>query len=253
MRHLTILSVLALAGSASAGLVDAQADSMPGSSAFADDGVVNGGEYSTSWSNGAGSGFGGAFGSATVSMDTDGTNLYIAIEGAASGNLNTLWLSSGPANGFANSEMNDTADGGRRAISNFIANGNIEFPSRAEYGIVFADFGTVTFQTAAGTNLNFSIVQSDQTGGTYEIAIPLSNFADNAYINWWGGLTSDSTFASNETIPAQGDYNTGANPGFNEDGSADGQWSNFNQFQLPTPGALSLFGLAGLAAARRRR
>ncbi|GAB4546818.1 MAG: hypothetical protein Tsb0013_05980 [Phycisphaerales bacterium] len=260
MRHLTILSVFALAGTASAGLVDAQADSMPGSSSFVDDGVVSMGEYSASWSNGAGTGFGGTLGNSTLSMDTDGTNLYIAWEAAGGVNDNAaLWLSTNPANGVTNGEMNDTADGGRNAVSNFVGGPfGVDMPSRAEYGIVFGNFGNVTFITNAGDtpgHLTFDVFQGDQTGGTYEIAIPLSSLGAGAtYVNWWMGYTSDSTFASNETIPAQGDYNTGDNPGFNED-PGDGQlvWENFNQFQLPTPGAVSLFGLAGLAAARRRR
>ncbi len=258
MRHITILSVLALAGTSFAGLVDAQADNAPGASSFVDDGVVNAGEYSTSWNNGAGAGFGGTLGGGTISMDTDGTNLYIAFQSAGTVDNNVaLWLSTDPGNGFTNAEMDDSGDPGRNAISNFVGGPfGVNMPSRAEYGIVFGNFGNVTFITAASpSSLTFDIFQGDQTGGTYEIAIPLASLGAGAsYVNWWAGYTSDSTFASDETIPAQGDYNLNGNPGFNEDpGDSDLVWDNFNQFQLPTPGAVSLFGLAGLAAMRRRR
>lgn len=256
MRTITVLSALALAGTAFAGLADQQTDANPGASSFVDDGTVNVGEYAATYTNGGGSGFGGALGNGSISMDTDGTNLYIGVSLAGGGNNVVLWLDTGEG-GQQRSDMNDTADTGRNQISNFYFEGaQLSFPTRVEYGIIFEEGnGTVAFITNDGNtpgHLTFDIFSNDQTSTNFEVAVPLASLGSPEYVNFFSGLISGSFFASNETLPAQPDYNAADNPGFASPETSN-SWTEFNQFVLPTPGATALFGLAALGATRRRR
>ncbi|MFN8730155.1 MAG: hypothetical protein ACK5Z4_09895, partial [Planctomyces sp.] len=118
------LSVLAVAGLASSALA---APAL----------TLNEGASPAVFANGAGSGFGGTLGSGSISMDVVGSNLVISF--AAGGSLNDLvaiFLDT-RSGGFTDADMNDNADGGRRAISNLTRDINDNGPA----GMGAADFG----------------------------------------------------------------------------------------------------------------
>lgn len=213
------------------------------------------GPSSQSFANGAGSGFGGTLGNGSVAFDaSSGTNLNISFTAGSSLNdLVVIWLDTRNG-GFKDSEMSDTADGGRRASSSPIANGNLNFPGgmssylagagggTADFALVFASFGAVLFELNTGS-LNFQIFN----GGS-SMSIPLSLLGNPNNVDWFAFYTSDSTFGSNESMPGS-TFNGGGNLGFDGNASFD----SFNRYTVPTPGALALLGLGGLAASRRRR
>jgi hypothetical protein len=255
-------ALVAAAGAASAAQLQVETDPDPASSSAVVDGVINMGEYAAVYSNGAGSGFGGPLGSGSIHMDSDGSNLQIGLDLGSNlsdgnnANVVAIWFDSAPG-GFNEADMNDEGDGARRALSNFFGGdaGNITFPFGADQGLVFSDFGAVFFQLAGSPDqlqfISFDGSQSGSGDNDREASIPLSEFGSNT-INFWSALTGDSGFGSNETLPQQGDYNAIDNPGFNGDGN-DFVWENWNTFVVPTPGAATLLGLAGLAGLRRRR
>ncbi|MFN7440781.1 MAG: hypothetical protein ACK5TV_11405, partial [Phycisphaerales bacterium] len=185
-----ILSVLAVAGLASSALA---APAL----------TLNEGASPAVFANGAGSGFGGTLGSGSISMDVVGSNLVISF--AAGGSLNDLvaiFLDT-RSGGFTDADMNDNADGGRRAISNLTRDINDNGPAgmgAADFGLVIAGFGSVLFQLNAGStdgHLQFEIFN-----GTQNISIPLALLGNPSQVDYYAADDSDRGYSSNESLPA---------------------------------------------------
>lgn len=216
------------------------------------------GPATQNYTNGGGTGFGGVLGPATISFGNSGGNLNIstnATAGALGGNLIVIMLDTRNG-GFLDSEIDDTSDGGRRAVSSPALNGTLNHPTGmntylpganggvADYGLAIGDFGSVLFELVPGS-LNFLVFN-----GAQNIAIPEAVIGSPSTVDWFAYYTSNTAFLSNETLPGSPLFNGGGNPGFNT-----GAFSleNHNQYRVPAPAAAALLGLGGLAAARRRR
>lgn len=216
---------------------------------------------------GAGSGFGGTVGAGVISFDSDATNLYIRLTpGAALNDLAAIFLDT-RAGGFTDADMDDQADGGRRALSQLANAADDAFDPNflPDFGIVSGGFGTVMFELNAGNtpnHLNFldfqgsNPVVNDVNG--YAIPLALLGMAPGDHVDFFVAYTSDSGYMSNESIPAFDPLQAGGNPGFGDGqfGGTNGSAGvgNYNRFvTIPTPGTLALIGLGGLVSARRRR
>lgn len=267
MRVWLFTTVALLASGAHAAIVSTQVDLNPTGSAFADDGVVSGGEYAATYANGGGSGFGGTVGGGVVSMDTDGANLYIAFEPQLGSNLDnnaTLFLDT-RAGGVLDAQMNDRADGGRNVSSNITSDVDDTFPIVPDFTVVFGGFGTVVFElnthagdesTSTDGHLSFIAFENDQTGSTpHEIAIPLATLGNPSTVDFFMAYASDTAFNSNESLPFSTVLNAGANPGFDNGGTgAPVIYENANRFTVvPEPSSLLCLTLAGMAVVVRRR
>jgi MYXO-CTERM domain-containing protein len=217
------------------------------------------GPTTQNYANGGGSGFGGVLGPATISFGSSGGNLDIgtsASSAALGGNIIVIMLDTRNG-GIGDFEMNDTADGGRRAVSSPALNGFLNGPAGmttysagsgggiADFGLAIGSFGSVLFELVGGTNLNFVAFNAAQN-----ISVPLAALGAPGTDDWYAYYTSDSQFLSNESLPASAAYNAGPNPGFTPGTYAV---DNFNRFSVPAPGAAALLTLGTLAAARRRR
>lgn len=207
------------------------------------------------FSNGGGGGFGGTLGAGSIAFDKVGTNLNISFSpGAALNDIVAIFLHT-RSGGVNDSQMNDTADGGRRVISNLGSFGDETFPDMGapDFGIAIGSFGTVLFELTVGNtsgHLNFLAFENTAFGGSgKQITIPLALIADPTQIDWFAAYSSDTNFLSNESIPASSGLNTGGNPGT----SAIGNFENYNRFVVPEPSAALLGGLGMLALLRRRR
>jgi hypothetical protein len=254
MKNIVALAALvAIAGSASARpLVDNLTDSTPGNTI---------GTYNYA---GAGSGFGGTLGAGGISLDSDASNLYLRF--TAGGSLNDLvaiFIDS-RVGGFTDADMNDQADGGRRALSQLANATDDAFDAdfRPDFGVIIGNFGTVFFELTAGNSdghLNFLAFDAG-TALPRDFSVSLSTLGLGAgsTMKFAAAYVSDSGYLSNESIPAYSALQSNGNPGF-----GDGQFGgtvgspglgNYNQFTVvPTPGVITLAGLAGLAGLRRRR
>jgi hypothetical protein len=246
--------VACVAGSAFARpLVTTHADTTPGNTI---------GTYNYT---GAGTGFGGTVGNGVFSLDSDGTNLYVRMTmGAALNDLVTIMFDS-RAGGFVDADMDDQADGGRRAVSQLANAADDAFdPSfLADFGVVMGGFGTVMFECNAGNTPNhlaFVSFDGSLSFPVRDFIIPLAvlGAGPGSSIDFFVAYTSDSGYMSNESIPAYDPLQSNGNPGF-----GDGQFGgtigspgvgNFHRFVVvPTPGAIALAGVAGLVGLRRRR
>lgn len=256
MRTISILAALALALPALADLVDTRVDTTPMGAVI--DGAISPDEYGpgNSYSYmGGGTGFGGTVGNGILYMQSDANNLYIAFApGADVNDLVTIMLDT-RAGGYTDADMNDTADGGRRAVSNLSANADDAFDPNflPDFGLVFASWGSVLFELNAGTDpghLNF--LNFDGSGVfPREYAIPLATLgvSPGGAVDFFVAYIADSGFGSNESIPAYGPLNSGDNPGF---GDTSAGYGNYNRFVVvPEPASvLALLLLGGLI--RRR-
>ncbi len=211
------------------------------------------------YTNGGGSGFGGTLGNGAISFGSTSGNLDINFTpGAALNDLVVIRLDTRNG-GIGDSQMDDTADGGRRASSSPILNTFLNEPTGmntysagsiggvSDFAVVIGNFGVVVFELTSGTNLNFVSFNA----GT-SVSIPMGILGSPNTVDWFAYYTSDSAFASNESFPASGTYNGGANPGFGATGTTFAL-ADFNRYNIPAPGAAALLGLGGLAALRRRR
>jgi hypothetical protein len=215
------------------------------------------GPATQNYANGGGNGFGGTLGAATISMGSSGGNLDVNF--LPGGGLNDLVVIRFDTRngGVGDAEMNDQADGGRRASSSPIRDGFLNEPAGmttytagsgggvSDFALVIGNFGVVLFELTSGTNLNFVSFNP----GT-SVSIPLATLGSPGTVDWFAYYTSDSTFLSNESMPASAALNGAGNPGF---GPGTFSVDNFNRFLVPAPGAAALLGLGGLAALRRRR
>lgn len=210
---------------------------------------------------GAGSGFGGRVGGATFSMDSDATNLYIAITPGSFDNNVVIMLNT-RAGGFTDAQMDDQGDGGRRAVSQLANATDDAFDASflPDFGLVMGGFGGVLFELNAGNTPNHLNFVSFDGAGQLAYTIPLATLgvAPGGNVDFFVGLVSDSGYLSNESIPAYEPLQSNGNPGFG-DGQFGGTFGspgfgNYNRFTVvPAPGAAALAGLAGLAGFRRRR
>lgn len=212
-----------------------------------------------------GSGFGGYVGNSRLYFAADATNLYIGWQPGADlgGNLFAVQFNNSGNGNFNSSAdiVDDASDGGRRASTFASFNGQVNFPIASQFSLVFGDFGAVLFElTPDGGNPNqisFRQFSGSAGGGgaTFrEIAINWNTIGGfGSFVDFFGYGVSDSGFVAGEGIPSfgVGPDAGGGNPGFG-DGSAL-NFTQFNRFEVPTPGAAALLGLGGLVAARRRR
>lgn len=218
------------------------------------------GPATQNYGNGGGNGFGGTLGGATITM------------GSSSGNLDINFLPGGGLNdllvirldtrngGVGDAQMDDQADGGRRASSSPIRDGFLNEPAGmttyaagsggavSDFALVIGNFGVVLFELFPTTTPGSLGFVSFNAGTS--VSIPLATLGSPGTVDWFAYYTSDSTFLSNESMPASAALNGAGNPGF---GPGTFSVDNFNRFVVPAPGAAALLGLGGLAAFRRRR
>jgi len=258
MKGIFCAVIAGAAVSANAGLAQYQYDNTLGGSTV--DGVLSANEYGPGNSykyTGGGTGFGGTVGNGALYLNSDATNLYVGFQpGADLNDLVTILLDT-RAGGFTDAQMNDTADGGRRASSNLagIADDLFDPNFLPDFSIVIGSFGIVSFELTSGS-LNFLNYSGTFTGNSAsqfrEYAIPLATIGSGGLknIDFIVGYVADSGYGSNESMPG-GPLNAGSNVG---DGTVSAGYPDFNRFlTIPTPGALALAGMGLLAGARRRR
>ncbi|HQY88762.1 MAG TPA: PEP-CTERM sorting domain-containing protein [Tepidisphaeraceae bacterium] len=211
----------------------------------------NDGASPVSYTNGGGGSFGGPLGTGTFTFDAVGANLVITYPNASSlgGNVVGLLLDT-KSGGETDSTMNDSADGGRRAVSQQSINADDAYPTGflADYGVAFTNSGVVVFGLVPGTNMNF--ISFTGTAGT--ATIPLATLglgSAPANVDWFAGLFGDSGYGSNESLPASSGLNSAAEVGF---GSTSAGYQNFNRFVIPEPTTLAALAGLGLIALRRK-
>jgi hypothetical protein len=237
---------------------------------FDDNGSVAGGEYAGFYMNGGGGGFGGTVGAGTLHVDSNSTNIFFGFDPGADLNDNAVLYLDTRLGGFADSQMNDRADGARSATSNLTRDSNDVFPVSPDFAIVFGSFGTVVFEltthggnesTETNGHLTFHVFQGDQTGNSAslvrEIALSRSLLGNPVQIDFFMAYAADSMFNSNESLPGSA-LNASGNPAT---GSVGGTvtYDNANRFivaAIPEPGS-ALFGgivscLAGAVYCVRR-
>lgn len=217
----------------------------------------NDGPSPVSYANGSGSGFGGGFlGNSTFTFDRVGGNIVIAhtpTTAVTDPNRVVLYLDT-RSGGFTDATMNDTADAGRRAITNLGSFGDEVFPSSPavvpDFAIAYRQGGCEIFELTGGS-LNF-ISSGTFSSPTCTITIPYSTLGDPAAIDFFAALVNgDNGFLSNESLPASASLNGGGNPG----NGGLGVYDNHNRF-VPEPGipgaVMALIGV-GILATRRTR
>ncbi len=212
------------------------------------------------YANGGGSGFGGTLGAGSISMDASGGNLNVSFTAGGSLNDNVVIYLDTKSGGFTDSQMNDTADGGRSATSNLTRDVDDVLPILPDYGLVVGNFGSVLFELNAGTtagHLNFLIFNAAPN-----ISIPLATLGGPTNVDFVAGYASGSMYNSNESLPATtaGINQLGGNPGFG-DGSNGGVnpapsqvvYDNYNRFVIPEPASLAALAGVALVGLRRRK
>ncbi|MFO0492221.1 MAG: hypothetical protein ACK51T_07255 [bacterium] len=233
---LALLALVACAGAASAQTLTLAG---PGPQTFA---------------NGGGSGFGGTLGSGSITMEVVNSGADLRITFVPGNNVNdyvAIYLDT-RAGGFTDAQMDDSADGGRRVISNLTRDSDDTFPILPDFGFAFwSGTQTVGFELTAGNtpgHLNYFAGSYSNAGWVQTIS--LAALGNPTQIDWFAAYTSDSNYNSDESLPNSNI--AGGNPGFGAAGSTVA-YTSFNRYLIPTPGAAALLGLGGLALGRRRR
>ncbi|TWT40987.1 hypothetical protein RAS1_36780 [Phycisphaerae bacterium RAS1] len=245
-----------------AALIDTRVDTTPGGATI--DGAISADEYGlgNSYSyGGGGGGFGGTLGAGTLYMNSTNTDLQIGFQPGNNLNDNVVIFLDTRAGGFTDAMMGDRADGGRRGSSEISLDGNDSFDPGflPDFSIVIGNFGIVTFELAAGgdgslifVDYNGTFTGSAPTPREYNIGLAAIASGPAANIDFFAAYTSDSAFASNESIPAWDPLNVGGNPGFGTAGTENPGYGNYDRFvTAPEPASLALLGLAALAIRRR--
>jgi hypothetical protein len=177
-----------------------------------------------------------------------GNNIVIYIDSVAGGASDT-------------SMLNDTADGGREAISGVSGNGRTQANFAAGFGADFAisldsALNGNLFNLSTPTNLGFvqGVSFANPSGTTYTFSLPLSaiGLTLGQSFKFVATLISPTAFRSDETIGTI--TSIGSNPGF----TGAITYSNFNTFTsvVPEPATVLLVGpalLSGMFFIRRRR
>jgi hypothetical protein len=204
------------------------------------------------YQNGGGTGFGGTLGGGAITMDVVGADLVVGfVQGNALNDLVALFLDT-RAGGFVDAQMDDTADGGRRALSNLTPGDNDVYPTGMlppDFGVIFGNFGTVLFELNAG-NTPGHLQFLSFTNVVGAITIPLSTLSSPAKIDFFAGYVGDSGYNSNESLPRSPSLNGADNPGFGT--GTEHVYENFNRFvttPVPEPGTIIVWGLALVTAA----
>ncbi len=214
------------------------------------------------YTNGGGTGFGGTLGNGSITMDVVGTNLNVGVlpAGSLDTNVVALFLDT-RSGGFLDADMDDQADGGRRAISNLTSTQNDVYPSGVlpDFGVAFGSFGTVLFELNAGNtpgHLNF--LQFDPAVGS--ISIPLATLGNPIKVDFFSGYVGDSGYNSNESLPYSVPLNSNGNPGFGDGQfgglTTGGTYENFNRFvttAIPEASTVFVWSLVLVSAAMVRR
>lgn len=250
--------------SAPAGLVDTVTDTSIAAPTV--DGTVNGGEYVGTVSGGGG-GFGGPIGGATLSVDSDASNMYLGLSGLGdySGNSIRIYFDT-QSGGFSElsdaAGFNDFADFGRERLSRPASNG-LTLPFDADFGLIISPaFGGfyALFQLATGGNNSLisqpstgTAVGENPTNSTFEISIPYSSLggvtpgdAIDFVVIYGNNNDQDSAFLSNEGFPFQ-------DPGGNY-GNGPATINDFHRLvTVPEASAFVFGGVACALIALRRR
>ncbi len=236
---LAAIASLALVSPALADLIDTRIDTDATGATV--DGIISTDEYGlgNAYSyTGAGTGFGGTVGTGTIYFNSDATNLYIGFNAGAAVNDLVAILLDTREGGFTDAQMNDNSDGGRRAVSQLAINADDVFDPNflPDFGLVFATFGSVLFELTADPDpLNF--LNFDGNGAfPREYAIPLATLgvAPGGNVGFIVAYTADSTFGSNESIPAYEPLNSGPNPGFDATSAGYGNYNVFTVYEEAT-------------------
>jgi hypothetical protein len=245
---LAVLALVACAGAASAQTLTLAG---PGPQTFA---------------NGAGSGFGGTLGNGSITMEVvnSGADLRITfVPGNSVNDYVAIYLDT-RAGGQTDATMNDDADGARRVISNLTRDLNDNFPILPDFAFAFwSGTQTVGFELTAsaapgGGSLIF--IPGSYSNAGWVQTISLAALGSPTQIDWFAAYASGGGYNSNESMGPSPSLQTNGNPGFG-DGlfggttppSGEVDYTGFNRYIIPTPGAAALLGLGGLALIRRRR
>jgi hypothetical protein len=237
-------------------LIDTRTDTTPGGAVV--DQSLGANEYGPGNSYqylGGGNGFGGTVGNGALYLESDNANLYIGMQfGNALNDLVAILIDT-KAGGFTDATMNDNGDGCRRALTQQTINADDAYDPGflADYGVCIGNFGNVEFDLSPGNPITF--LNFDGTGSQpfreYAVSLASLGIAPGGAVNFFVGYVSDGGFNSNESIPAYGPLNGGANPGFDGPSPGYGNYDRFNSY--PEPSTLALLGFAGFAVIRRRR
>ncbi|HEY6562871.1 MAG TPA: hypothetical protein VIY86_00115, partial [Pirellulaceae bacterium] len=176
----------------------------------------NDGATPVAYSNGGGSGFGGGFlGSPTVrfTFDLDGSNNivigYSPDNAVTDPNRVVLYLDT-RSGGFTDATMSDTADDGRRAITELGSFGDEVFPSSPsvvpDFAIAYRQGGCEIFELTSGS-LNF-LSSGSFSSPSCTITVPYATLGSPAAIDFFAALVNASNgFLSSESHPASAGLN----------------------------------------------
>jgi hypothetical protein len=199
-------------------------------------------------------GFNGAVGNGTLDIVSDGTNLTITFDQAASLNDVLVLYFDTVAGGFSNtSTFTDSSDGGRRAVSGF--NGtdrtqaNFASGFTADFALDIAAGYTALFDLESNASHTFVAGASATGTDPRVVTVPLSAIGSPTAFSFVGTYIAESAFRSNETFGASTTAG-GTNPG--NTGSITFTESLAFPAVVPEPASVGVVALALMGAAMRR-